>query len=70
MKCKYADDDEICQKQYKGYKCIEEKCEDYGKYMIDNVSVCNTCKHSRDGYCKKNKRFECRKECLDYEAIS
>ena len=65
MKCIFMDDDGICHGRYKGFKCIEDKCEWYGKYMIPE----GICAYWRDGYCKKLKIFTCdgkNKECPYY----
>jgi len=31
MKCIFKDENGICHGRYKGFKCIGERCEDYGK---------------------------------------
>ncbi len=65
MKCIFMDSDGICHGRYKGFKCNEEKCEDYGKYMIPE----GFCAYWRDGYCKKLGIFTCdgkNKDCPYY----
>ncbi len=66
MKCVFMDDEGICHGRYKGFKCIEEKCEDYGKYMVPE----GVCAYWRDGYCKKLHIFTCdgkNKKCPYYK---
>ncbi len=65
MKCLFMDEKGICHSRYNGFKCIEDKCELYGKYMIPE----NMCAYWRDGYCKRLRVFDCdgkNKKCPYY----
>ncbi len=55
VKCIFMDENGICHGRYMGFKCIEEKCENYGKAM----TVKGICVYWVDGYCKKRKIFNC-----------
>lgn len=62
--CKHLDEEGICQGKYKGFGCIEDKCQDPTR-----GPKTNKCKHERDdGYCTLHKKFSCKGEdCVDYE---
>ncbi|NPA75132.1 MAG: hypothetical protein GXO25_03500 [Euryarchaeota archaeon] len=65
VKCIFLDSNGICHGRYMGFKCIEEKCEWYGKYFVP-VGICA---FWVEGYCKKLGLFNCdgkNRECPYY----
>jgi hypothetical protein len=48
-RCAFADFKNICHYKYKGYRCIYEDCDVYGKYMVRQ----NECVYLRDERCIK-----------------
>lgn len=74
MKCAFEDLDGICHGRYRGYKCIKENCEWYGKFPVFE----GKCVYFYNGYCKKRGIFDCDgknkgcryyKEFLEYEIL-
>ena len=60
--CQHLDEG-ICHGKYKGFGCIEDKCQDLTKGPKEDK-----CQHERDdGYCTLHKKFDCQGEnCKDY----
>lgn len=55
MRCAFEDEAGICHGRYSGFKCIKDRCSDYGKYLLPE----EFCAYFRDGYCKKLGIFSC-----------
>ena len=54
--CRHLDEEGICQGKYKGFGCIEDKCQDPTrgpKINEENID---------DGYCTKHNKFNCKCE--------
>ncbi|MGC8585353.1 MAG: hypothetical protein ACP5RZ_03655 [Thermoplasmata archaeon] len=65
MKCAFEDENGVCHGRYRGYKCIEESCELYGKFPV----LEGRCVFYDNGYCKKLGIFDCdgkNKSCKYY----
>lgn len=59
MKCKFEDENGLCQTEYEGFACIKHKCAVYGKmFSPEEKGMCSYLTEDAK-YCQKYKKFLC-----------